>query len=171
MIVRPPLTGAWRTMVWRGAGGQVCIIMLRRRIDRALGGGAADEPIFGCFAVMINESDWTRAPVHAAASLGRAPTLTTISSPPCLLRLLPAGAVAGWGLHPLESAALSRRTPGADLRTVLFAGKITSWLISSCDFPTTPCTSDASNETDAQRAAVMADALGRAAKPETLAAE
>src|SRR6202795_2496949 len=30
------------------------------------------------------------------------------------LRLLPAGAVAGWGLHPLESAALSRRTPGAD---------------------------------------------------------
>jgi hypothetical protein len=28
-----------------------------------------------------------------------------------LLRLLPAGAVAGWGLHPLESAALSRRTP------------------------------------------------------------
>src|ERR1700675_2339729 len=29
------------------------------------------------------------------------------------LRLLPAGAVAGWGLHPLESAALSRRTPKA----------------------------------------------------------
>ena len=31
-----------------------------------------------------------------------------------LLRLLPAGAVAGWDLHPLESAALSRRTPEAD---------------------------------------------------------
>src|ERR1700675_1854746 len=31
------------------------------------------------------------------------------------LRLLPAGAVAGWGLHPLESAALSRRTPEADM--------------------------------------------------------
>ena len=28
-----------------------------------------------------------------------------------LLRLLPAGAVAGWGLHPLESAAFARRTP------------------------------------------------------------
>jgi hypothetical protein len=28
--------------------------------------------------------------------------------------LLPAGAFAGWGLHPLESAALSRRTPIAD---------------------------------------------------------
>jgi hypothetical protein len=29
--------------------------------------------------------------------------------------LLPAGAVAGWDLHPLESAAFSRRTPVADL--------------------------------------------------------
>jgi hypothetical protein len=29
--------------------------------------------------------------------------------------LLPAGAVAGWGLHPLESAALSRRTGKADI--------------------------------------------------------
>ena len=27
------------------------------RIDRGLGGGAADEPIFACFAVMINGSD------------------------------------------------------------------------------------------------------------------
>ena len=27
-----------------------------------------------------------------------------------LLRLLPAGVVTWWGLHPLESAALSRRT-------------------------------------------------------------
>ena len=41
----------------------------------------------------------------------RYPKASDISSPPCLLRLLPAGAVAGWGLHPLESAALSRRTP------------------------------------------------------------
>src|SRR5882724_4086035 len=45
----------------------------------------------------------------------RYPKASDISSPPCLLRLLPAGAVAGWGLHPLESAALSRRTPSADL--------------------------------------------------------
>jgi hypothetical protein len=29
--------------------------------------------------------------------------------------LLPAGAFAGWGLHPLESAALSRRTPNSDI--------------------------------------------------------
>jgi hypothetical protein len=40
----------------------------------------------------------------------RYPKASDISSPPCLLRLLPAGAVAGWGLHPLESAAFSRRT-------------------------------------------------------------
>ena len=45
----------------------------------------------------------------------RYPKASDISSPPCLLRLLPAGAVAGWGLHPLESAALSRRTPIADV--------------------------------------------------------
>ena len=35
-----------------------------------------------------------------------------------LLRLLPAGAIAGWGAHPQESAALSRRTPGAVIREV-----------------------------------------------------
>src|ERR1700731_1835006 len=29
--------------------------------------------------------------------------------PTWLLRLLPAGAVAGWGLHPLESDAFARR--------------------------------------------------------------
>jgi hypothetical protein len=29
--------------------------------------------------------------------------------------LLPAGAIAGWGLHPLESAAFARRTPGTDI--------------------------------------------------------
>ena len=58
----------------------------------------------------------------AACTLARSPYFVTrypkasdISSPPCLLRLLPAGAVAGWDLHPLESAAFSRRTPVADL--------------------------------------------------------
>ena len=62
----------------------------------------------------------------AACTLARSPYFVTrypkasdISSPPCLLRLLPAGAVAGWDLHPLESAAFSRRTPGADLRLMI----------------------------------------------------
>ena|SRR6202047_4958211 len=59
----------------------------------------------------------------AACTLARSPYFVTrypkasdISSPPCLLRLLPAGAVAGWDLHPLESAAFSRRTPKAVLK-------------------------------------------------------
>src|SRR5436309_3536590 len=30
--------------------------------------------------------------------------------------MLPAGAVAGWGLQPLESAAFARRTPISDIR-------------------------------------------------------
>src|SRR5450759_4188336 len=38
------------------------------------------------------------------------------------LRLLPAGAVAGWGLHPLESAAFSRRTPTTDVPAVCQQG-------------------------------------------------
>jgi hypothetical protein len=33
--------------------------------------------------------------------------------------LLPAGAIAGWGLHPLESAAFSRRTPKADIHAII----------------------------------------------------
>src|SRR5271165_4332102 len=36
----------------------------------------------------------------------RYPKASDISSPPCLPRLLPAGAVAGWALHPLEMRRL-----------------------------------------------------------------
>jgi hypothetical protein len=36
----------------------------------------------------------------------RYPKASDISSPPCLLRVLPAGAVAGWALHPLEKRRL-----------------------------------------------------------------
>ncbi len=49
----------------------------------------------------------------AACTLARSPYFVTrypkasdISSPPCLLRLLPAGAVAGWDLHPQEKRRL-----------------------------------------------------------------
>src|SRR5712672_3643585 len=51
----------------------------------------------------------------------RIPQASAISSPPQLLRLLPAGAVAGWDLHPLESAALPRRTPRADVDSQVIA--------------------------------------------------
>src|SRR5438132_13397764 len=36
----------------------------------------------------------------------RYPKASDTSSPPCLLRSLPAGAVAGWALHPLEKRRL-----------------------------------------------------------------
>jgi hypothetical protein len=42
---------------------------------------------------------------------GRSPIVFFERAPPCLLRFLPAGANRRVGLHPLESAALSRRTP------------------------------------------------------------
>jgi hypothetical protein len=50
--------------------------------------------------------------------------------------LLPAGAIAGWGLHPLESAAFSRRTPKADIgpgqkRHSLGAGRVNRATVTS----------------------------------------
>src|SRR5262249_30812390 len=48
----------------------------------------------------------------AACTLARSPSrdryskASDISSPPCLPRLLPAGAIAGWALHPLEKRRL-----------------------------------------------------------------
>ena len=52
-------------------------------------------------------------PAHSLCHLfvTRSSKASASSLPPCLLRSLPAGAFAGWGLHPLESAAFSRRTP------------------------------------------------------------
>jgi hypothetical protein len=37
--------------------------------------------------------------------------------------LLPAGAIAGWGLHPLESAAFARRTLKSDIAACLKGAK------------------------------------------------
>src|ERR1700675_2406501 len=47
-------------------------------------------------------------PAHSRShqSRDRYPGASDISSPPCLPRLLPAGAVAGRGLHPLEKRRL-----------------------------------------------------------------
>src|ERR1700676_4607224 len=65
----------------------------------------------------------------SACTLARSPYFVTrypkasdISSPPCLLRLLPDGAIAGWDLHPLESAAFARRTPIPDIGRLLLLG-------------------------------------------------
>ena len=60
----------------------------------------------------------TLRPAHSRCHqfVTRIPKASAISLPPSLLRLLPAGAVAGRDFHPLESAALSRRTPDPDIR-------------------------------------------------------
>src|SRR5260370_32246685 len=62
-------------------------------------------------------------PRVAACTLARSPYFVTrypkasdISAHPCLLRLLPAGAVAAWGLHPLESAAFHGAHPKRPFR-------------------------------------------------------
>jgi len=55
----------------------------------------------------------------------RYPKASAISLPPWLLRLLPAGAIAGWDFHPLESAAFARRTGTADIRgLVVSTGRV-----------------------------------------------
>ena len=41
--------------------------------------------------------------------------LLTSGCDPQRKSLLPAGAIAGWDLHPLKNAALARRTPTADI--------------------------------------------------------
>src|SRR5215469_9404493 len=51
----------------------------------------------------------TLRPAHSRGhqTRDRYPKASDISSPPGLLRLLPAGAVAGWALHPLEKRRLA----------------------------------------------------------------
>jgi hypothetical protein len=65
-----------------------------------------------------NETSYGLRPAHSRCHqfVTRIPKASASSLPPWLLRLLPAGAVAGWALHPLESAALSRRAPVSDVR-------------------------------------------------------
>src|SRR5499427_422070 len=58
---------------------------------------------------------------HCHQNRHRYPKASDTSSPPCLLRLLPAGAIAGRDLHPLEKRRLvtahvdsSRSAPSID---------------------------------------------------------
>ena len=60
--------------------------------------------------VDVENADGTLAPgIYAVVHLDQPqlyPKASDISSPPCLLRLLPAGAIAGRALHPLEKRRL-----------------------------------------------------------------
>src|SRR5438477_8885289 len=51
----------------------------------------------------------------------RYPGASDISSPPCLPRLLPAGEIAGWALHPLDK----RRLVTAHVENYIPAGGLT----------------------------------------------
>src|SRR3974390_920951 len=59
--------------------------------------------LFGACSAFTHVAAHTlpRSPIR-----GRYPKASDTSSPPCLLRLLPAGAGAGRGLHPLEKRRL-----------------------------------------------------------------
>src|SRR6266576_360891 len=68
-----------------------------------LSGRPAHRPFRGLLSV------YSRCGLHTRTVTvyrDRYPKASDTSSPPCLLRLLPAGAVAGWGLHPLEKRRL-----------------------------------------------------------------
>jgi hypothetical protein len=68
-----------------------------------LSGRPAHRPFRGLLSVYSRCGLHTRAVTQIR---DRYPGASDISSPPCLPRLLPAGAIAGWGLHPLEKRRL-----------------------------------------------------------------
>src|ERR1019366_8664347 len=76
--------------------------------------GSSGRPVHRHFRGLLSvHSRYGRHTRAATKSWHAYPKASDISSPPCLLRLLPAGALAGWALHPLENAAFARRTPVA----------------------------------------------------------
>jgi len=68
-----------------------------------LSGRPAHRPFRGLLSVYLRCGLHTRT---VTVCRDRYPKASDTSSPPCLLRSLPAGAVAGWGLHPLEKRRL-----------------------------------------------------------------
>src|SRR3984957_7431742 len=83
-----------------------------------LSGRPAHRPFRGLLGV------YSRCGLHTrtvTVCRDRYPKASDTSSPPCLLRSLPAGAVAGWGLHPLEKRRL-----------------VTAHVVSSHSFPSSP---------------------------------
>jgi hypothetical protein len=68
-----------------------------------LSGRPAHRPFRGLLSVYLRCGLHTRT---VTVCRDRYPGASDISSPPCLPRLLPAGAIAGWALHPLEKRRL-----------------------------------------------------------------
>ena len=64
---------------------------------------------FTTYSLPVSRRTHSRCGLHTrtvTVCRGRYPKASDTSSPPCLLRWLPAGAVAGWALHPLEKRRL-----------------------------------------------------------------
>src|SRR5208282_5995416 len=78
--------------------------------------GSACTSSFSRFA----QRSLTLRPAHSRGHQirDRYPKASDISSPPCLPRLLPAGAVAGWALHPLEMRRLVTAHAGSGHSTI-----------------------------------------------------
>ena len=85
----------------------------------------------------------TLRPAHSRGHqfVTRYPKASAISLPPWLLRLLPAGAVAGWALHPLEKRRLSTahtrsgHRPASHVavaKPVSAPTKVLSWAVMMC---------------------------------------
>src|ERR1700758_3666818 len=86
-----------------------------------LSGRPAHRPFRGLLSV------YSRCGLHTRTVTvyrDRYPKASDISSPPCLLRSLPAGAIAGWGLHPLEKRRLvtAHVETGPSSRVLVFTG-------------------------------------------------
>ena len=79
----------------------------RRRTDSRRAGRSTGHRRQPCTGTKDEFTGMVR-PAHSRGhqNRDRYPKASDISSPPCLLRLLPAGAVAGRGLHPLETRRL-----------------------------------------------------------------
>jgi len=90
----------------RHSDGRYCIAHPSRRISLPRYGCQVGPCIvlFEACSAFTHVTACTLAPSPYLVT--RIPKASTISLPPSLLRLLPAGAVAGWGLHPLGKRRL-----------------------------------------------------------------
>ena len=100
-----PLHRTWRANFPHHALGQnVTLSSTTRRAQAGSGVRARSTSSFS----RIARRSLTLRPAHSHGHpiRDRYPKASDISSPPCLLRLRPAGAIAGPGLHPLEQRRL-----------------------------------------------------------------
>jgi hypothetical protein len=96
------------------ASERIASLISSRRISLPRKGCRVDLRIvlFEAYSAFARVAACTLAlsPIRDTLIEGFSHFVTSMSAP-----MLPAGAVAGWGLHPLESAAFPRRTPRTDI--------------------------------------------------------